>query len=322
MELESHLEVIKEKIINKDVKYEDTAALKENVLHTIAIMENCLKMIQSFEGKGQQPISDEFGVHLNKLTKSIDKQNKILGIYYNNEKDGQNKAIKKDSSPKVNDQLYVRFSALSYNSQSKMINVEGATNLPDGTEVNVFLKRKGTGETFAYENYKKVNRGKFTLKQTVGKDYGAVSLEEGTYFLEVKIDITNDSEVPINTHLLELLGGYNKVKKEYHNNKKVIVSKSNIYKDDEAFELKFISNVKKFDTPNSQPPVKEKALEEPAQVQQTPEKSKEEKLKEIQESPQLQDLMEEYNTTAECIYYLEEKMYSEYETMCSDYKEE
>ncbi|MCM3096471.1 hypothetical protein [Priestia megaterium] len=279
-------------------------------------------MIQSFEGKGQQPISDEFGVHLNKLTKSIDKQNKILGIYYNNEKDGQNKSIKKDSSPKVNDQLYVRFSALSYNSQSKMINVEGATNLPDGTEVNVFLKRKGTGETFAYENYKKVNRGKFTLKQTVGKNYGAVSLEEGTYFLEVKIDITNDSEVPINTHLLELLGGYNKVKKEYHNNKKVIVSKSNIYKDDEAFELKFISNVKKFDTPNSQPSVKEKALEEPAQVQQTPEKSKEEKLKEIQESPQLQDLMEEYDTTAECIYYLEEKMYSEYETMCSDYKEE
>jgi uncharacterized coiled-coil DUF342 family protein len=82
-ELNKRLDVAKEKIINKDVKYEDTLALKENILNSITQNKKVLKTVETYNGIDDSLIYDElFSEEVDKLSKDIDEMNEILGKYY------------------------------------------------------------------------------------------------------------------------------------------------------------------------------------------------------------------------------------------------
>lgn len=82
-ELNRRLDTAREKIINKDVKYEDTLALKKNILNSITQNKEVLKTVEIYNGIDDVLIYDDlFSKEVDKLSKNIDEMNKILSKYY------------------------------------------------------------------------------------------------------------------------------------------------------------------------------------------------------------------------------------------------
>ncbi|MED2737130.1 hypothetical protein [Bacillus toyonensis] len=70
------------KIINYDVKYEDTLELKKNALNTITSLENTLTTISTFtDTKDAQLLDSLLSSHLKDLKENVKKQNDILKKY-------------------------------------------------------------------------------------------------------------------------------------------------------------------------------------------------------------------------------------------------
>ncbi|MFF2242444.1 hypothetical protein ACFVUU_30910, partial [Bacillus thuringiensis] len=74
---------IRDGIVNKDVKNQDTLELKKNVLNSLSLMETALKDINTFyKNENSHLLWDMLSEDTDKLTKNISKQNKILAKYY------------------------------------------------------------------------------------------------------------------------------------------------------------------------------------------------------------------------------------------------
>jgi len=88
--VEDGVEKAQEKITNKNLKYEDSLALKQNVLKSLSLSKDTLESIdtlsevnveQGYEDK-ENALNHLLSEKLDKLTKNIDKQNEIIGKYY------------------------------------------------------------------------------------------------------------------------------------------------------------------------------------------------------------------------------------------------
>ncbi|MED3476595.1 hypothetical protein P4520_28540 [Bacillus thuringiensis] len=74
---------IRDRIVNKDVKNQDTLELKKNVLNSLSLMETALKDINTFyKNENSHLLWDMLSEDTDKLTKNISEQNKILAKYY------------------------------------------------------------------------------------------------------------------------------------------------------------------------------------------------------------------------------------------------
>ncbi|BCB39965.1 hypothetical protein TU57_14050 [Bacillus cereus] len=77
------LKAIRERIVNTDVKYKDTLELKKNVLNSLALIETNLKDINTFyKDSNSNLLWNQLGEEIDKLNKNVQKQNEILGKYY------------------------------------------------------------------------------------------------------------------------------------------------------------------------------------------------------------------------------------------------
>lgn len=88
--IEDEVEEAQKKVTNKNLKYEDSLALKQNVLKTLSLSKDTLESVdtlsevnveQGYEDK-ENALNHLLGEKLDKLTKNIDKQNEIIGKYY------------------------------------------------------------------------------------------------------------------------------------------------------------------------------------------------------------------------------------------------
>ena len=77
-DLQSELEIAKEKIINKDLEHADTLAYKTNILNQIHIFEEFLKDLDINNDELQ---SLKFSENTDELSKNIKEMNNILGEY-------------------------------------------------------------------------------------------------------------------------------------------------------------------------------------------------------------------------------------------------
>ncbi|KEK23926.1 hypothetical protein [Bacillus gaemokensis] len=79
----TRIKEIRDKIINKDIENKDALELKKNVLNTLSLTESALKDVNTFyKNENSHLLWDKLNEDLDKLTKNIDEQNKILGKYY------------------------------------------------------------------------------------------------------------------------------------------------------------------------------------------------------------------------------------------------
>lgn len=74
---------IRDRIVNTDVKNDDTVKLKKNVLNSLSLIEDALKNINTFyKVDNSHLLWDKLSEDMDKLKKNVDEQNKILGKYY------------------------------------------------------------------------------------------------------------------------------------------------------------------------------------------------------------------------------------------------
>ncbi|MEA1011906.1 hypothetical protein CN491_25210 [Bacillus cereus] len=74
---------VRDRIVNTDVKNEDTLELKKNVLNSLSLMESALKDINTFYGDDNSHLLwNTLSMDIEKLNQNIKKQNEILGKYY------------------------------------------------------------------------------------------------------------------------------------------------------------------------------------------------------------------------------------------------
>ncbi|PEM33815.1 hypothetical protein [Bacillus pseudomycoides] len=74
---------VRDKIVNIDVKNEDTIKLQKNVLNSLSLIEKVLSDINVFhKDENSHLLWGELSENMAKLKKNVDKQNEILGKYY------------------------------------------------------------------------------------------------------------------------------------------------------------------------------------------------------------------------------------------------
>ncbi|MCU4969234.1 hypothetical protein CN596_11155 [Bacillus toyonensis] len=74
---------IRDRIVNTDVKQEDTIELKKNILNSLSMMESALKTINTFyKDDSSDVLWTTLSFDMDKLNENVEKQNKILGKYY------------------------------------------------------------------------------------------------------------------------------------------------------------------------------------------------------------------------------------------------
>ncbi|QUW21294.1 hypothetical protein JSQ81_16005 [Sporosarcina sp. Marseille-Q4063] len=87
LKLKSRLKEVKDVVIKTDVKYEDTHALKKNVLTTISEMEDLLGSLYTmspsqYDFEARKIFYDLLGRGTEGLSKQVREMNEILGEYY------------------------------------------------------------------------------------------------------------------------------------------------------------------------------------------------------------------------------------------------
>lgn len=87
LDLQNRLKEANDIIIKTDVKYEDTHALKQNILTTISDLEDLLDTLYTmspseYENEEIEVFYDMLSLGANDLSKQVDEMNEILGEYY------------------------------------------------------------------------------------------------------------------------------------------------------------------------------------------------------------------------------------------------
>ncbi|WP_043929680.1 hypothetical protein [Bacillus sp. EB01] len=84
LDIQSELKAAREKIVNRDVKEEDTQDLKKSVLNTITDLEETLDYMYNGLNYSQDFESFDymFSEEMKDVNDRIDEMNEILGIYY------------------------------------------------------------------------------------------------------------------------------------------------------------------------------------------------------------------------------------------------